>query len=262
MVQVIYEVTYACPGKCPFCPIRNLNLQEAYQGSVPVGTYAKVLKLFKEYFSDGDYAVVISGGEPGTLPSLRDYVTVGRELGYAVTVVTNAFNPKRVVESSPDFIEVSIDYFGERHDRSRGVTGLFERALILIALADRVGIPAVVRSTVMKDNVEDLIKLREHLDKEGYLDVQILAMPVRGAPSLKPTQEQLQALARDGIQVSDNCPAGISSFVVMPNNEVIPCIFYRETLGYLKKMTIKELEKIAEKGRKIPRFPCEINVKL
>ena len=251
MVQVIYEITWACPCRCPFCKIPKDNYV------VPTTEYEKVLRLFKEYFRS-DLAVVISGGEPSIVPNLKDYVGIARRLGYEVTVVTNAYNVGNVLRSNPDLIEVSIDYFGESHDRLRGVDGLFSRAMGLVARAYMMGIPVVIRSTAMRDNIDDILKMREHLDSNGLSEVPILVMPVRGAPNLKPTKDQLSILEREGIYISNNCPAGISSFVVTPKREVLPCIFFREILGKFRKFTIDELEIIVEKGRKIPRYPCEL----
>ena len=254
MVQVIFEITYTCPGNCPFCPIKKLNLGGKL---LPLTDYKRILEVFRRHFDDDEYAAVLSGGEPGTVSFLKDYVDTARRLGYVVTIVTNAFNPKRITEAKPDLIEISIDYFGSKHDETRGVRGLFNRAMNLIAFAERAGIATVVRSTAMKDNIYDIIKLREFLDSNGLRDVPILVMPVRGAPELKPLPQQLELLNKDGIVVSDNCPAGISSFVVTPDREILACIFYRKKLGQFWRFTKDELEAAVKEGAKLPRFRCE-----
>ncbi|RLB81438.1 MAG: hypothetical protein DRH17_09065 [Deltaproteobacteria bacterium] len=252
MVQLIFEITWTCPCKCPFCPVPKMNKL------LPLSDYKRVLQLFKQYYKDSDYAVVLSGGEPGTVTFLKQYVDVARELGYEVTVVTNAFNIKNIVNSHPDLIELGIDYFGEQHDKTRGVKGLFNNAMKLIALASRHGIPVVIRSTLMKTNSYDILKLRKYLDDNGFNDTPIIVMPVRGAPELKPSQQQIEELAKhEGIFLSDNCPAGISSFVITPDREVLACIFYRKRLGQFWRYTKEELDKILEEGAKIPRYPCE-----
>jgi len=254
MVQLIFEITYSCPGNCPFCPIKRLNLEGKL---LPLTDYRRILEVFRKYFKSKEYAAVLSGGEPGTVSFLKDYVETARELGYTVTIVTNAFNPRKIVEAKPDVVEVSIDYFGPKHDESRGVKGLFGKAMHLLELAYKAGIVGVLRSTAMKDNIRDIVMLRKYLDTNGLREVPILVMPVRGAPELKPTPRQLEMLNREGIVVSDNCPAGISSFTITPNREVLACIFYRKKLGQFWRYTKEELDKIVEEGRKIPRFPCE-----
>jgi len=262
MVQVIVEVTYECPGRCAFCPVRRLGLR----GSMDVETFFRVLLLFRRVFGVdntrawGDQlAAVISGGEPSVLPNLWEYVRAARIAGYSVTVVTNAFHPVRVVMAEPDVVEVSVDYFGAKHDQSRGIQGLFDRAMTLLALAVKRGVTAVVRATAMRDNVFDIIMLREYLDACGLGEIPILVMPVRGAPELSPSEDQLTLLRRRGIILSDSCPAGVSSFVVTPKLEVLPCIFYRVPLGRLERLTEEELREIVERGAKLPRYPCEHN---
>jgi len=252
MVQLIFEITWTCPAKCPFCPVPKMNKQ------LPLSDYKRILQLFKQYYDDSDYAVVLSGGEPGTVTFLKKYVNAAKELGYEVTVVTNAFNIKNVLESRPDVIELSIDYFGEQHDKTRGVPGLFKNAMRLVALATRLGIPVVIRSTAMKNNIHDILELRRFLSSNGLSDVPILVMPVRGAPELKPNQHQLKELqSNDGIYLSDNCPAGISSFAITPELEVLACIFYRKKLSKFMRFTKEELDEAIKEGAKIPRFPCE-----
>jgi len=255
MVQVIFEITYSCPGNCPFCPIKRLNLNGKL---LPLADYRRILEVFRKYFRSKEYAAVLSGGEPGTVSFLKDYVDVARELGYVDTIATNAFNPKRIIEAKPDLVEVSIDYFGPKHDETRGVKGLFGKAMNLLELATKSGIAAVLRSTAMKNNIHDIIMLREYLDSNSLKDVPILVMPVRGAPKLKPSPQQLELLNKDGIIVSDNCPAGKTSFVITPDREILACIFYRKKLGQFYRFTKEELEKAVKEGEKIPRFPCEI----
>lgn len=252
MVQLICEITWTCPCRCPFCTVPKLD------ELMPLPTFKRSLELFKLYFEGEDLAVVLSGGEPSTVTFLKRYVDVARDLGYSVTVATNGWNPRVVLEAEPDLIEVSIDYFGPKHDEVRRVLGLFGKAVRLVEEAANRGIMVAVRSTAMKGNIGDILALREYLDGKGLGNVPILVMPVRGAPQLKPSRQQLQVLAtRRGIIVSDNCPAGISSFVITPTREVLACIFYRKKLGKLQRFTRQELEKVAEEGRKMPRFPCE-----
>jgi len=256
VVQLIFEITYTCPCNCPFCPIKKLKLKGEL---LPLTDYTRILELFKQYYRDDEYAVVLSGGEPGTVSFLKKYVDAARRLGYTVTIVTNAYNIRNILEARPDVIELSIDYFGEKHDKIRVLPGLFNNAMKLIALATRLGIPVVIRSTLMKDNIHDILKLRKHLDNNGLRDVPIIAMPVRGAPDLKPSQQQIEELAKhEGIYLSDNCPAGISSFVITPDREVLACIFYRKKLGQFWRFTKEELDGVIKEGAKIPRFPCEI----
>lgn len=251
MVQIITEITYKCPAKCHFCPLREMRRKD----TMSLENFTKALDLFSEFFSSTENAVVISGGEPSTVQNLEEYVRTARDLNYTVTIVTNAFNPNRIILAKPDAIEISIDYFGKKHDRIRGIDGLFDSALWLVINALRNDIVPIIRSTAMCDNIGDIILLKR-LAESKFDDIPVIAMPIRGHPRLEPSPEQIKELEKAGVIVSNNCPAGISSFVITPNMEILACIFYRKKLGQLIEFTTEELKEALENGRKIPRFPC------
>jgi len=216
--------------------------------------FEKALKLFQDAGAD---KAVISGGEPSILSNLDYYVFLAKRMGYTVTVATNAYNPYRVLEANPDAIQVSIDYFGEKHDQSRGVYGLFQNAWELIKKAHMKDLTVVVRATLLKDNFNDILRIRKELDQEKMQEIPVLVMPVRAA-GIKIDQQLLVRLSEaEGILVADSCPAGIESFVITPELDVLACIFYRKKLGKLVKFNHGELQEILENGKKLPRFPCE-----
>jgi len=251
MVQVIFEVTWRCPCRCPHCTVPKADVDMSLEG------FARALRLFNEFFG-GEVSAVISGGEPSVSPRLGDYVRCAKRLGSAVTVATNAYNPWAVIDARPDLIEVSVDYFMSRHDRNRGVDGLFWRAMGLIEAALGNGIPVAVRATALRDNIEDIISIRRYLDDRGFGDVPVLVMPVRGDCPAKPSEPDLERLRGvKGVFLSDSCPAGVGSFVVTPELDVLACIFYRARLGSLRSFKLDEVKGIVDAGRKIPRFPCE-----
>jgi len=249
-MQVIAEITHACPCKCRFCTIRkNASLMR-------LSDFEKALKLFQEVGAD---KAVISGGEPSIVSNLDYYVFLAKRLGYTVTVATNGYYPQRVLEATPDAIQVSIDYYGERHDQLRGVHGLFENAWKLVKKAHlREPAPEVmIRTTLLGDNFKDILHIRRRLDEEGMEDVPILVMPVRGA-GIKIDQQLLVKISQtDGILIADSCPAGKESFVITPEMDVLACIFYRKKLGKLRNFDHEELQEILENGESIPRFACE-----
>jgi len=215
-------------------------------------SFAQALELFS--ILDRDRACVISGGEPSTLPNLEQYVKVAHDLGYTVTIVTNGYNIERVINAGADLVEVSIDRVGMAHDKERGVDGLWENIIKAVTSNCRV----VIRSTLMKNNIKDIKLMRKM-----FSDTPIFVMPVRGCPEIKPTPEQIEEISKlENVFISNNCPAGIHSFVITPSEEgssvdVLACFIYRRKLGTLKKYSRNELKKILEEGRKIPRFPCE-----
>jgi len=249
-MQLIFEITWKCPARCKFCTVPKGDVV------MPLELYEKALTLFIDTDIDPelDLNAVLSGGEPTMLPFLYKYVRIAHSLGYNVTVVTNGFFPDTAINSGADLIEVSVDYWGERHEKNRGVKGLWRKITYLLENAENV----VIRATLLNDNFEDIIKIHE-----AYPDIPLFVMPVRGYiyNARKEDLEKLSTL--ENVYVADNCPAGISSFVIAPGLDpekeldVLACIYYRKLLGRLREFTKDELDKILEEGRKIPRFPCE-----
>jgi len=246
-MQLIFEITWQCPAKCRFCTVPKADVQ------IPLSLYRRALRLFRGL--DSEMSVVLSGGEPTTVPTLAEYVREAKRLGYTVTLVTNGFNPDAALGSGADLIEVSADYWGERHEESRGVKGLW--ASIERLLREGEG-RVVIRSTLLSDNLQDILRMRE-----AYPRIPILVMPVRGYAD-KPKPEHLAALSKlENVYVADNCPAGVSSFTIVPGLDperelgVVACIFYRKPLGRLRRFTKAELDEVLGEGARLPRFPCE-----
>jgi MoaA/NifB/PqqE/SkfB family radical SAM enzyme len=247
-MQLIIEITYNCPCHCSFCNVPKNN------EVMDILKFSGAIDLFKSF--DSNLSIVLSGGEPSTVKNLKEYVSIAKKKNCNVTIVTNAFNFYRIIKAKPDFVEISIDYFGEKHDLSRGFKGLFLNAIKLAEACNFYNISVIIRATAMNDNIDDIVKIKNFFE-EKKIEAEFLAMPVRGNPSLLPSKEQLKILEENGISIADNCPAGISSFVLTPRMEVLPCIFYRKKLGEINNFSLSEMLEIINKGEKIPRFPCE-----
>ncbi|MEM4445559.1 MAG: radical SAM protein [Thermofilum sp.] len=245
-MQFVAEITLSCPARCQYCPLSG----EKRRAVIPLPVYDEFLDAVTEV--DEEPVLVLSGGEPSALgPALRSYVDRAKSRGIPVTVVTNAFDPRAVIESNPDLVEVSLDYVGGLHDAFRGLP-LWERAVKLIeSLPGKI----LIRATLYQDNVEHILEL-----KRLFPETPLLVMPARGTGSPTP-RELLRKLRKAGIFVTDNCPAGRQQIVVTPNGDrvaFLPCIFYREVLaeaepGNLKKALLQAIER----GKRVPRYPCE-----
>lgn len=246
-MQFVFEITLRCPASCSFCPLRG-NRESS---EIPLDVYKEILDAIREV--EPDAAIVISGGEPSVLGGkLLDYVMEAKKRGFWVTVVTNALNPEAVLAADPDLIEVSVDYYGERHDRHRGLPLWMSAVRLITAARNRV----VIRATIYPDNVEDILKL-----KALFPDVPVIAMPVRGA-NIQIPPEIIEKLEEAGVYVADDCPAGRRQIVFTPTDDggviAVPCIFYRRGLGRIEQGKVKEsLQQVLKRGKRVPRRACE-----
>ena len=125
--DVAIAITSRCNARCSMCSVWQSDLPDRL-------TPAHIAKLPASLRT-----VNLTGGEPFLHPQLPDFVSAIRShLPKAVTTIsTNGLLSDRIVQMAPDLlardrhlrIAVSIDGIGETHDRIRGVTGAFERAI-------------------------------------------------------------------------------------------------------------------------------------
>ncbi len=248
-MHIVAEITYNCPANCDFCPLKK----EKKTGVMNFKKFVRVLELFAAYFEGRRKLLTISGGEPSTVKNLKKYVDAAKKEGYRVTVVTNGYNPKKIVEAEPDYVQISLDFAGERHNVSRKLD-LWHKVLYLLEQVKAGKLKAFIRFTLMEDNLSDLVTIRNRLDAMGLKNVPIFAMPVRNSDNA-PSKDVIMKASKYAILPS-RCPAGKGMFVVTPDFRVLDCIFHREELGRFRKFTIYELMDIVSAGRKIKQFPC------
>lgn len=249
-MHIVAEMTYNCPAKCSFCPLKK----ETDVRTMPFNKFKLALELFSIYFRGHRKLLTISGGEPSTLKGLKDYVDVARSLGYRITVITNGWYPEKVLEAQPDFVQISLDYIGSKHNTTRGLS-LWHKILKLLEYIREGKLKGFIRFTLMEDNLNDLMTLREKLDSMGLEDLKIFAMPIRGDSDKSPSRDDILRAMEYAILPS-RCPAGKGMFVVTPDFRVLDCLFHRQVLGRLEKFTIAEIEQIVEAGKKIDKYPC------
>jgi len=250
-MHVIAEITYKCPANCPFCPIKNLDVGKK---EMELSEFASALKLFKT-LPHKRRLLTISGGEPTVVKDLKSFVDVAHYLRYTVTVVSNCYNPERLLEARPDFVQISLDSIDSRHNMSRKLE-VWHRVLEVLDYIKEGKLSGFIRYTLTKENVDDLYRLKSRLDALG-LKIKIYAMPIRGNSELAPNKEDVLKIIKDGVAVlPSRCPAGKGQFVLTPDMVVLDCIFHRQPLGKLEKFNGDELSAILENGRKLEDFPC------
>jgi len=241
-MHIIFEVTHICPAKCPHCRITRDAI------TIDPDTFSRVVSMFKSLESSR-YLLTISGGEPTALRNLHEYVDAARESGYTVTVATNGYNVRRLLRACPDFVQVSVDYFGKKHDENRGIE-LWENVTRIIKLIKKGGIEGFVRFTLYRDNLEDLKALHSFARP-----VPIIAMPVRMNEDRTPTIDQLKEASKYAILPS-TCPVGKGQFVITPNLRCLDCIFTRNYVGTINPVNPDSFHTVIEKYAELEPYPC------
>lgn len=156
--KIYLDVTFKCPLSCSFC-LSGSNLNT--NNSLPFHVIEKIAKEIKEL---GVMYVKIGGGDPFLHDDFPEIIKLLRSAGCYISISTNS------TSMSPDIIKilsenkvrtsVSIEGMETANDSIRGL-GHFQKALNTLEILKSSGINCLLRTTLLKQNLEDVPKLIE-----------------------------------------------------------------------------------------------------
>ena len=158
------SVTHRCNARCPFCdfwksqPVKEMNTEE-------------INKIVRDAYDLGCLTAVFTGGEALLRKDLPAILKNADEVGLSTFVLTNGYLlAKRMPEiyRNLDVVSVSIDFPDSRHNKTRGIEGLFEKAVEGIKIAQDYGLSTNINSIItgshtLKD-IEALLSLADSLN--------------------------------------------------------------------------------------------------
>jgi MoaA/NifB/PqqE/SkfB family radical SAM enzyme len=158
------SVTHRCNARCPFCGFWKSKPTEEM-------TAEEIEKVMADAYDLGCLTVVLTGGEPLLRKDLPKILRYAKEAGLSTYLLTNGYllpNSISHIHENLDLVNVSIDFPDSRHDRTRGLKGLLERATEGINLAAEYGVSTNINSIItgahcLKD-IEDLLAIAERLN--------------------------------------------------------------------------------------------------
>lgn len=131
-VWCAWQVTYRCNFRCAFCHYWLDPMGEAPESSVAdFGAGSRKLSEL------GALLISLAGGEPLIRPDLVDITRAVAEWHFPFITTNGWFSTPELAEELFEAglwgVSISIDYAdADRHDRRRGVSGAFERALAAV----------------------------------------------------------------------------------------------------------------------------------
>ncbi len=163
-VLINLEVTKRCNARCDFC-----NYYLTPSDEPRLNSYAEIIRRFKPF------TVAITGGEPLIRQDLEGIIREIKKVNWGcyVGMITNAslLTIERALSlrtAGLDQISISLDFPDERHDKSRGIPGLFRKIMNIVPELRAMGFYRISFNTViMKDNMDDLVKIAELAKKLG-----------------------------------------------------------------------------------------------
>lgn len=275
-VSVAWELTLECNLHCIHCGssagiIRPNEL-----------TTEESLDLCKKLYDLDVQLLTFTGGEPLLR---KDWFEIGHRIrGYGIdlSIISNGYTIDEKIISKlrkldPYAVAISLDgAYDETHDSIRGVKGSFKKCVEVLKLLKDNNIPATIVTTVHKNNLAELPKIRDFildkdiawqiqiatpigrfpkeliLSKEEYYSVSIFIassrnmysqkrLPIIGAHSIGYNSKILRNTML--MPLWKGCQAGISTFGILSDGGVIGCMSLPDNFveDNIKNRDIKEI---------------------
>lgn len=166
---VIWETTQACDLACVHCrasaaPTRHANELTTVEGF-------RLLEQVREF---GSPLMVFTGGDPLKRPDLFDLMSRSVELGLRTNISPSAtpLLNSRVIDEFKRLgvarMAISLDGADSpSHDAFRGVPGTFDRAMLALRHARRIGLETQIQTTVTRRNLAELPRIADIVSEVG-----------------------------------------------------------------------------------------------
>jgi pyruvate formate lyase activating enzyme len=171
VAAVIY--TSRCNFRCPFCHNSGLVLEKGVETLSDDEVLGKL--ALRRGFIDG---VVITGGEPTIYSGLEELIGGIKELGFAVKLDTNGYNPiilkNLLVSGSIDFVAMDIKTSLEKYHLAAGIDIDTTRISESVTLIRNSGIAHEFRTTCVPSLVdgEDIEKVSKMVGRNAPFTLQ------------------------------------------------------------------------------------------
>ncbi|HET8546522.1 MAG TPA: TIGR04053 family radical SAM/SPASM domain-containing protein [Bryobacteraceae bacterium] len=165
---VIWEVTQACDLACVHCRASAMPARNPFELTTTDGF--RLLDEVKRFGESGGMTplMVFTGGDPLKRPDLFEMMRYSVRLGLRTNVSPSA-TPLLTNEAIDEFKRIGIARMaisldgasGETHDAFRGIPGTFDRAMIALRHAQKIGLDVQYQTTVTKRNLHELEQIAQ-----------------------------------------------------------------------------------------------------
>lgn len=163
---VVWNITRRCNLHCVHC--YSDSEPRNYPGEL---TRDECLAVVDDLAAFGVPAVLFSGGEPLLHSHFFELARHAVDRGLRLTISTNGnfITPKTagaLKDLGVTYVGISLDGIGETHDRFRGKSGAFDKAVAAFRNCAAVGQKSGLRLTLSRNTVRDLDRILDFIDAE------------------------------------------------------------------------------------------------
>ncbi len=271
---VSWNITRKCNLKCPHCYINATHQQLKNEL-----TTEESKNLIDQICEVSRPLLILSGGEPLLRNDVAELVRYGAEKGLKMGLGSNGSlinyaDAKKLKEAGIETVSISLDsHIPEQHDKFRGVSGSWEKAVNAIKALQKTGVLVQVNTTVTQQNydqIDDIMSLAEKLGVENF-HLFFLVPTGRGVKiaDISPAQyegmiqtafakaakhklnvrpscaPQFMRIAKDmGLDMRQwirGCIAGLYYCRIYPNGDITPCPYLPIKLSNIREKSFKEI---------------------
>ena len=165
-----FELTFRCELKCNYCYTSCYNKPEYANNELDT---EQVKFILDEVYNAGIIWLCFTGGNPLKRNDFLDIYSYAKNKGFVITIFTNGYlMNKRLadyLEKRPPFvIEITLNgVTKETYEKISGIKGSFEKLIDWLMMATNRKFPLKIKTQVMKDNLEELPRIKEFIENLG-----------------------------------------------------------------------------------------------
>jgi len=176
------RITSKCNLSCPFCYLKE-GLNQEEENLLSLEEWEKILSPLPR-----TTIIDITGAEPFMAKDFDKFLTLLKKLGFKCSVTTNGtlYNDhiiQTIMDSSIEYILVSLDALKDTHNELRGSPKAFDRSINFIqTLKSRSKelnkkLLINVKTMIIDENLDEVIPLLNFTDKELSPDIMTVNLP-------------------------------------------------------------------------------------
>ncbi len=260
LLSVHWEITYRCNERCTHCYLDVMAPGSKIPGELTTEEAREVIDQLAEL---GALTISFSGGEVFLRPDIFDIAQYARRRGFAVRFFTNGILIKpavadRIAAVKPVVVELSV-YGADAatHDGITRVPGSFELTLRAIRLLLARDVRCIIKTPVMKENIDQIDALRALAGELGIsfqYDLTITPKHTGDRSPLRhrPSDDQLLGFLKHRIapdswtvrDLGDNfrfCSIGMNNLTISPYGEIFTCVGARVSAGNVRETGLADM---------------------